>query len=91
MHDRDKLCHGIRFWIVDRAEFDPIRLGIELATALRHLHPKAWSMKRFDRLLTNREVFRMVEDGQTADTIMRAIAQKLRGFAKRRAPFLLYK
>jgi uncharacterized protein YbbC (DUF1343 family) len=88
---RDKLCHGIRFWIVDRAGFDPIRLGIELATALRHLHPKAWSMKRFDRLLTNREVFRMVEDGQTADTIMRAIAQKLRGFAKRRAPFLLYK
>ena len=84
------LCHGVRFWIVDRAQFDPILLGIGLATALRRLHRDAWQMERLPRLLANQEVLGMVEKGQSAAEIMRVIARMLAGFQKRRREYLLY-
>ena len=88
---KEKACRGIRFWITDRSAFDPVRLGVELAVALRKLHPKSWKMKSYNRLLTNRQVFDMVAKGRSAQEIMTAIERQLRGFGKRRAAFLLYR
>lgn len=83
-------CSGVRFWITDRAVFDPIPLGAELACTLRRLHRDAWSIERYNRLLANREVLGAIRDGLGPEAVMHAIAKQLRSFATRRRRFLLY-
>ena len=86
-----KKCSGVRFVITNRSVFDPIRLGIELACALRRLHRKAWDMTRYNRLLANREVFDLIAKGKRPATILQAIQKQVGPFYQRRARFLLYK
>ncbi len=88
---KDKLCHGLRFWITDRSSFDPIQLGFWLACEMRRLHPKAWDLKRFDRLLVNQRLYDAIAKGAKATWVMEQVSRELSAFRKRRAPYLLYK
>lgn len=83
-------CSGIRLCITDRTTFDPVALGTQLAFDLRRLHPEAWDHRNYNRLLVNREVFKLVGQGAKPSTVSQAIQRQLRGFLRRRAPFLLY-
>ncbi len=88
---KDENCNGINIVIVDRAKFNSVRTGIEIAVALRKLFPAGWVAERYNRLLVNSEIFEMVKRGDEPEAIEKAWQKNLDDFRRRRAQFLLYK
>jgi uncharacterized protein YbbC (DUF1343 family) len=85
-----KACGGVRLLVTDRDALRPVALGLEIAVALRDLHPVDWDRRKFLDLLANRDTFERLEKGETADTIVRSWEQGIARFRERRARFLLY-
>jgi uncharacterized protein YbbC (DUF1343 family)/CubicO group peptidase (beta-lactamase class C family) len=88
---KDENCKGINIIIVDRARFNSVRAGLEIAVALRKLFPESWQADKYNRLLVNSEIFEMVKRGDDAEAIEKAWQKNLDAFRRRRARFLLYK
>jgi len=88
---KGKRCSGIRFWVIDRARFDPIALGMWLACEMRRLHPKAWDLSRYDRLLVHKDLFDRIAAGARAPDLLARILPDVVAFRQRRQPFLLYR
>ena len=87
----DEACRGVRFMILDRARFDPLRLGMVLACALRDLHPKEWKSERYRKLLAHRATRVGLHGGLPADELIRGWQPELDAFRARRDEFLLYR
>jgi uncharacterized protein YbbC (DUF1343 family)/CubicO group peptidase (beta-lactamase class C family) len=83
-------CGGLRFTVTDRDALSPVALGIEIAVALRDLHPLHWQREKFLDLMANRDTFERLQKGDTADSIIESWRNKLEVFRARRARFLLY-
>lgn len=83
-------CGGICLEITDRARFDPVRLGLEIAVALRRLHPEEWDADKLGVLLLNHQTLDAILAGGDADAVGTKAAEGLTAFAKRRSPHLLY-
>lgn len=83
-------CRGVRISVVDRAALRPVALGLEIAVALRDLHPHEWDRRNFGRLLANAAALARFEKGDTAAQIESGWAASLMEFERRRAAFLLY-
>ena len=83
-------CRGIRVSVVDRALVRPVALGLEIAVALRDLHPGEWDRRRLGGLLANAAALARFERGETAAQIEAGWAAALMEFERRRAAFLLY-
>lgn len=88
---KDEQCSGINIIITDRASFNSVRTGFEIAAALRKLYPNDWQVEKYSRLLVNNEILEMIKRGDSPETIERVAAEKITDFLKRRASFLLYK
>ncbi len=88
---RDQKCNGVRIIITNRNLFRPVRLGIEIAIALRKLFPSDWNLENYNRLLANKEVFRKVVSSQSPEEIEKAWQKNLSDFKQVRALYLLYK
>jgi uncharacterized protein YbbC (DUF1343 family) len=80
----------VRIAVTDREALRPVALGLEIAAALRDLHPVDWDRKKFLDLLANQDTFERLEAGETADAIVRSWDGALEKFRERRARFLLY-
>lgn len=83
-------CSGIRVHVTDRDVFDPVRMGIEIALALRRLHPEEWDFRAMDRLLVDEKTLEGIEAGHDYAKIRAGYAAELLDFRERRAQFLLY-
>ncbi len=83
-------CGGVNILITDRARFDPLRTGLEIARQLRTLHPKEWDAPAYDRLLANRRVLDAVLEAKPVAEIEALWQPDLDEFLRRRAQFLLY-
>ncbi|MDZ4685680.1 MAG: DUF1343 domain-containing protein, partial [Planctomycetaceae bacterium] len=83
-------CGGINIAITNRATFDPLRTGFEIAAQLRALFPDKWETKGYLRLLGNDKVHQAVIDGQTGTEIEAIARQGVPEFVRRRAKFLMY-
>jgi uncharacterized protein YbbC (DUF1343 family) len=83
-------CGGVRFTVTDRDALSPVALAIELAVALRDLHPVDWKREKFLDLMANRDTFERLQNGETADSIVRSWEKPLEEFGRRRAKHLLY-
>ena len=83
-------CGGVRFTVVDRERFSPVLLGIEIAVALRDLHPGQWDASRFGELLANRRALELFLAGADARRIAGSWEKELAVFRKLRAASLLY-
>jgi uncharacterized protein YbbC (DUF1343 family) len=88
---RGVTCSGVNVVITSRARFRAVRAGIEIATAIRSVHADAWTVDRYARLLVNRATLEAVKRLDRADEIERSWSPGLRSFARRRAPYLLYR
>lgn len=84
-------CGGVSIVVVDRQAFDPVRLGIELAAALRELHPGEWQAEKCGVLLGDRELLGALLDGRPAEELHEFAARRLADFFPRRASRLLYR
>jgi uncharacterized protein YbbC (DUF1343 family) len=84
-------CSGVNLIVTDRARFRPVRVGLEMAVALRRLHPAEWKVDDYMRLLVNADAHARVKRGDEPDEITRAWAERLREFNRARARALLYR
>jgi len=83
-------CRGVRISVVERAAVRPVALGLEIAVALRDLHPRDWDHRRLGVLLASEAALARFEKGETAAQIEAGWAAALMEFERRRAAFLLY-
>ncbi len=86
----NKRCEGIRLRVTERPVFEPARLAMVLASALRDLHPSVWQLDRVDVLLASRAVLDSLKKGSSADEIRSAWQTELLAFRARREKYLLY-
>ncbi len=85
-----EVCHGLRFTVVDRKRFQPVRLGVEIACALRRLHPREWEHERLMTLLTDGKAYEMIVQGADPDEVWAMMQRQASAFRRRRARYLLY-
>lgn len=87
---KDQECGGVNIIVTDRTRLQSVSMGIEIAAALRQLHPSDWKIDSFLRLLANGDVFERLKRGDTPDAIVRSWAAPLEQFKQVRARVLLY-
>ena len=87
---KDEDCSGINIVVTDRAQFRPVRTGIEIAVALRRLYPNDWKIDSYLRLLVNADTLARIKNGETPEVIERSWAASLAEFQRARASVLLY-
>lgn len=78
---------GVRFVILNREQFNSVRLGLELARALQTLYPGKIDFEACRLLIGNRAV---LETMKTAGDAQSMVEDHARAFLDRRRPFLLY-
>ncbi len=83
-------CGGVRFTVTDRERLRPVRLGLEIAVALRDLYAGTWDRSKLDVLLANRKAFALFEAGEPAERIVASWKNDLEAFRRRAAAYRLY-
>jgi uncharacterized protein YbbC (DUF1343 family)/CubicO group peptidase (beta-lactamase class C family) len=83
-------CRGIRMTVTDRSALRSVTLGVEIATALRDLHPADWKRERFGELLGSAAALTRFERGDVAGAVVGGWAAEQMEFERRRARFLMY-
>jgi hypothetical protein len=86
---KDEWCGGVNIVITDRAQFRPVRLGLELAAALRQLYPQEWKPQRVLALLVNAQAHEALLRGSEPQAVEAAAQAGLEAFRRRREGFLL--
>jgi uncharacterized protein YbbC (DUF1343 family) len=87
---RNEECGGINLLITNRAQFQSVLTGIEIAVALHSLFPADWKIDSYSRLLVNAETLERLRRGDSSAEIMRSWASKLDTFRAARMKYLLY-
>ncbi|MFO0868239.1 MAG: DUF1343 domain-containing protein [Pirellulales bacterium] len=87
---QNERCGGVRFLITDRQQFDPLRLGLEIALDLRRSYPEKWEAAAYGRLLGNEQVQQLVLGARPWDEVATAADAGLAEFLRRRSTVLLY-
>jgi uncharacterized protein YbbC (DUF1343 family) len=83
-------CRGINIVIVDRARFQPLLTGIEIAVALHSLFATDWKVDGYLRLLVNSDALERLKRGESAEEMTRSWAVPLTNFRRIRERALLY-
>lgn len=83
-------CSGINILITDRAAFDPVRTGFQVALQLRRDYPDTWDTDPYTRLLADEAILEAVRAGADIDTLVDTYQAELAAFRERRAEFLRY-
>ncbi|HET8708313.1 MAG TPA: exo-beta-N-acetylmuramidase NamZ domain-containing protein [Pseudomonadales bacterium] len=86
----NKVCQGVRIRLVNRDVLDTPRLGIELASALRHLYPKKFELNRTVGMIGSREIVAAIDEQQSPSEIAARWQAQLDSFQKIRAKYLVY-
>jgi len=81
---------GVRFVITNRDQFNSIRLGLEVASALHKLYPGKIDFELSKQLIGNRKVIDALKAGDDPRVIEQGLMNDIATFMNRRRPFLLY-
>jgi uncharacterized protein YbbC (DUF1343 family) len=84
-------CSGVNIVITDRARFQSVLTGLEIAVALHQLFPADWKIDSYSRLLVNADALERLKRGDSAVDILAAASQSLTRFKAARARALLYR
>ncbi len=87
---KDEECSGFNLLVTDRSKLRPVSMGIELAVALRRMHPAEWKVDSYLRLLANADTLERVKRSEAPEEIARSWNVKLEEFRRLRAGALLY-
>lgn len=86
----NQVCEGVNFVIVDRSQFDPLRLGFELAIQLRRLYADQWDVRSLNRLLGHEATRDRILAGESYERLLLGYQSELAQFLNRRTRFLQY-
>jgi uncharacterized protein YbbC (DUF1343 family)/CubicO group peptidase (beta-lactamase class C family) len=87
---KNEECGGVNLVITDRAQFQSVLTGIEIAVALHRLFPSDWKVDSYARLLVNADTLGSLQRGDSAGEVARSFANKLESFRAIRLRYLLY-
>jgi len=87
---RDVECGGINIVITDRAQFEPIVTGLEIAARLLKLYPKDFAADQFNRLLVNQRIYAAFRQGADGRALRQIWQDDLIAFRALRSRYLLY-
>jgi uncharacterized protein YbbC (DUF1343 family) len=85
-----ELCEGARVEATDRAVFDPMRLGLEVAAMLGELYPQTFDVRNTMLLLGSQSTLEQLDRGDAPETIVGTWKETLAPFMAMRAKYLLY-
>jgi uncharacterized protein YbbC (DUF1343 family) len=85
-----ELCEGARVEVTNRAVFDPMRLGLEIAATLSELYPQTFDARNMMFLLGSQSALEQLDRGDAPETIVAAWKETLAPFMAMRAKYLLY-
>jgi uncharacterized protein YbbC (DUF1343 family) len=88
---KEKECGGVNVIVTDRARFRPVRVGLEIAVALRRLYPQDWKVDDYHRLLNNADTLERIKRADAPEEIERAWQTRLAEFRRTRARVLIYR
>jgi len=83
-------CEGARVVVSDRATFEPMRAGLEIAAVLAKLYPGNFEVSKMMALVGNAETIAKLKAGETPVTVVASWSADLEAFRKMRAKYLLY-
>lgn len=83
-------CQGVFIIVTDREKLRPVRLGLELASALYRHHPDQFKIDQVGRLF-GQDVVRRIRNGEETSTIVTSWARAESQWRTRRAKYLLYR
>ena len=83
-------CGGISIAVTDRAMLDPVRVGLEIAVALRRVSPQEWQPEKLDVLLLHKATLEAIRSSEPADAVLESARHGVKEFARRRGEWLLY-
>jgi uncharacterized protein YbbC (DUF1343 family)/CubicO group peptidase (beta-lactamase class C family) len=84
-------CGGVNLVITDRAQLRPVYAGLEIAAALRRLHPEDWQIEKYGRLLANADTLERLKRGESPEQIALSWQPRLEEFRRARARALIYR
>lgn len=83
-------CHGVFMIVTDRRTLRPVRVGLEVASALHRLHGPQFDLDAAARLFGSREVLARIRAGHDPARIAAGWAADEARWRLLRAPYLLY-
>src|SRR3989442_12196172 len=83
-------CGGINVLVTDRARFEPVTTGLEIAAQLLKLYPKDFAAEKFNGLLANQKVFDAFRQGAGGRALRQVWEADLASFRVIRGKYLLY-
>jgi uncharacterized protein YbbC (DUF1343 family) len=87
---KNEECGGINLLITNRAQFQSVLTGIEIAVALHSLFPADWKVDSYSRLLVNADTLERLKRGDSAEEMVRSWDTSLANFRRVRARSVLY-
>ena len=87
---KNEECGGINLIITDRARFQSVRTGIEIAVALHKLFPTQWKIDGYSHLLVNKDTLERLQRGDSPEEIIQSWSHGLEEFGRERGRVLLY-
>jgi len=87
---KGEACQGVFMTIVDRAALRPVRVGLEIASALFRMYPTQFDPAAAARLLGSREAIRRLQAGEDPAAIAASWATDEARWRLLRAKYLLY-
>jgi uncharacterized protein YbbC (DUF1343 family) len=88
---KGEMCEGAAIEVTNRASFESMRTGIEIAAALAKLYPGNFDVTKMIALVGNAETIRGLHAGQAPAAIVASWSAELDAFRKMRARYLLYR
>ena len=85
-----EMCEGVRITVTNRNAFRPVRVGLEIASALHRLYPTVFDLDGATQLLGSQQTLDRVEAGDDPSEIAAGWANGEREWRERVAPYLLY-
>jgi uncharacterized protein YbbC (DUF1343 family) len=88
---KGELCDGLRVVLTDRNVLQPLRMGIEIAAALRKLSTGKFELGKMIDLVGNAITIKQLEEGEDPAAIVASWNKDLEMFHKKRTKYLLYR
>jgi len=88
---KGELCEGLRVVLADRDKLQPMRMGIEIASALGKLYPRKFESAKMIELVGNAATIKQFMEGGDPSAIVASWNKDLEAFRKVRAKYLLYR
>ena len=85
-----QLCSGVSITITDRALLRPVRLGIEIASAVRRQHPDRFDFGRTVQLLGSQQAIERIRNGDAPEDVAALWTVDEALWRDERARYLLY-